>query len=98
MSGKTDLDRRPNQRVVNSIVYRKPRFLKVLHAIREEMSREVDYDVDLFAEKIRAVEPPLNVSPRAIRARKNGQGRADATGSTAVKSEQADKGRRRAAK
>ena len=78
-------------------MYRKPRFLKVLHAIREEMSREVDYDVDLFAEKIRAGERPLNASPRAVRARKNGQGRADATESIAVKPE-ADKGRRRAAK
>lgn len=79
-------------------MYRKPRFLKVLHAIREEMSREVDYDVDLFAEKIRAGERPLNASPRAVRARKNGQGGADAAESVAVKSEQADKGRRRAAK
>ena len=37
-------------------MYRKPRFLKVLHAIREEMSREVDYDVDLFVAMIRAGE------------------------------------------
>ena len=33
-------------------MYRRPKFLEVLHAIREEMSREVDYDVDLFAEMI----------------------------------------------
>ena len=31
------------------IMYRRPKFLEVLHAIREEMSREADYDVDLFA-------------------------------------------------
>ena len=79
-------------------MYRKPRFLTVLHAIREEMSREVDYDVDLFAEKIRAGELPLNASRRAARARKNGQGQAGATESVPVKSEQMDKGRRRAAK
>ena len=34
-------------------MYRKPRFLEVLHAIREEMSREADYDVELFAEMVR---------------------------------------------
>jgi len=37
-------------------MYRKPRFLKVLHTIREQMSREVDYDVDLFVEMVRAGE------------------------------------------
>lgn len=31
-------------------LYRRPKFLEILHEIREEMSREVDYDVDLFAE------------------------------------------------
>jgi hypothetical protein len=35
------------------IMYRKPRFLEILHKIREEMSREADYDVDLFAEMVR---------------------------------------------
>ncbi len=35
-------------------MYRRPKFLEVLHAIREEMSREVDYDVDLFAEMVRS--------------------------------------------
>lgn len=34
-------------------LYRRPKFLEILHEIREEMSREVDYDVDLFAETIR---------------------------------------------
>lgn len=34
-------------------LYRRPKFLEVLHEIREEMSREVDYDVDLFAESVR---------------------------------------------
>ena len=35
-------------------MYRKPRFLEELHAIREEMSREADYDVELFAELVRS--------------------------------------------
>lgn len=39
-------------------MYRKPRFLEELHAIREEMSRECDYDVDLFVEMIRSGKRP----------------------------------------
>jgi hypothetical protein len=40
-------------------MYSRPRFLEELEAIREEMSRECDYDVDLFAEMIRSnVRPP----------------------------------------
>jgi hypothetical protein len=39
-------------------MYRKPRFLEELHAIREEMSRECDYDVDLFAEMARSGQRP----------------------------------------
>ena len=35
-------------------MYRRPKFLEILHQIREEMSREVDYDVDLFAEMVRS--------------------------------------------
>ena len=34
-------------------MYRRPKFLEVLLAIREQMSREADYDVDLFAEMVR---------------------------------------------
>lgn len=34
-------------------LYRRPKFLEILHEIREEMSRDVDYDVDLFAETVR---------------------------------------------
>jgi hypothetical protein len=41
-----------------SAMYRKPRFLEELHAIREEMSRECDYDVDLFAEMVRSGKRP----------------------------------------
>ena len=34
-------------------MYRRTLFLETLHHIREEMSREADYDVDLFAEMVR---------------------------------------------
>lgn len=39
-------------------MYSRPRFLEELHAIREEMSRECDYDMDLFAQMIRNSQPP----------------------------------------
>jgi hypothetical protein len=35
------------------MMYRRPKFLEILHEIREEMSGEADYDVDLFAELVR---------------------------------------------
>ena len=35
-------------------MYRRPKFLEILDEIRVEMSREADYDLDLFAEMIRA--------------------------------------------
>ena len=48
-------------------MYRRPKFLEVLHAIREEMSREVDYDVDLFAEMVRSGARPSHGPERRIR-------------------------------
>lgn len=35
-------------------MYRRPKFLEVLLDIRQEMARQADYDVDLFAEMVRA--------------------------------------------
>ena len=35
-------------------MYRRSKFLEVLLALRQEMAREADYDVDLFAEMIRS--------------------------------------------
>ena len=35
-------------------MYRRPKFLEILLEIREHMSRDVDYDVDLFAEMVRS--------------------------------------------
>lgn len=48
-------------------MYRRPKFLEVLHSIREEMSREVDYDVDLFAEMVRSGLEPSHGPERVIR-------------------------------
>lgn len=48
-------------------MYRRPKFLEVLHAIREDMSREVDYDVDLFAEMVRSGVRPAYGPERIIR-------------------------------
>jgi hypothetical protein len=39
-------------------MYSRPRFLEELHAIREEMSRECDYDMDLFAVSVRNNQRP----------------------------------------
>ncbi len=48
-------------------MYRKPKFLEVLHAIREEMSRDADYDVDLFTEMVRTGATPSYGAERNIR-------------------------------
>jgi hypothetical protein len=48
-------------------MYRRPKFLEVLHTIREKMSREVDYDVDLFAEMVRSGVRPAHGPERIIR-------------------------------
>jgi hypothetical protein len=33
-------------------MYRKPQFLQTLHEVRQRMSRECDYDIDLFVQKL----------------------------------------------
>ncbi len=48
-------------------MYHRPRFLEELQAIREEMSRECDYDIDLFAEMVRSNKPPAHGPARNIR-------------------------------
>lgn len=35
-------------------MYRRPKFLEILLEVREQMSRDADYDVDLFAERVRS--------------------------------------------
>lgn len=49
-------------------MYTRPRFLEELHAIREEMSRQCDYDMDLFAEMIRNNKQPKHglINPHRI--------------------------------
>jgi hypothetical protein len=58
-------------------MYRRPKFLEALHAIREEMSREADYDVDLFAELVRSGLRPVYGPERRIRGFKSRAPRAD---------------------
>jgi len=48
-------------------MYRRPKFLTVLHKIREAMSREADYDVDLFTEMVRGGAQPAHGPRRNIR-------------------------------
>jgi hypothetical protein len=60
-------------------MYRKPRFLEMLHAIREEMSREADYDVDLFAEMVRSGARPAHGAERNIRGYKSRAPRTEAS-------------------
>jgi len=76
-------------------MYRKPRFLEELHAIREEMSREADYDVDLFAEMVRSGIRPSFGKERHIRGFKSRAPLAEQEGD---KDQKPPKERRRLAK
>ncbi len=67
-------------------MYRRPKFLEVLHAIREDMSREADYDVDLFAEMVRSGIRPGNVIERRIRGVKTRPLRAEDSNGSARRS------------
>jgi hypothetical protein len=58
-------------------MYRRPKFLEVLLTIREEMSREADYDVDLFAEMVRSGVRPSHGPERVIRGFRSRAPRAD---------------------
>jgi hypothetical protein len=58
-------------------MYRKPQFLEMLHAIREEMSREADYDVELFAEMARTGVRPQHGPARNLRGLRTHAPRAD---------------------
>lgn len=60
-------------------MYRRPKFLTVLHKIRETMSREADYDVDLFAEMVRTGSRPDFGPERNIRGFKKRAPRNDET-------------------
>ena len=63
-------------------MYRRPKFLEVLLAIREQMSREADYDVDLFAEMVRSGVRPSHGPERNIRGFKSRALREEGAGET----------------
>ena len=44
-------------------MYRRPKFLEILLEIRQEMAKEADYDVDLFAENARSGQAAKVASP-----------------------------------
>lgn len=69
-------------------MYRKPRFLELLHAIREEMSREADYDVDLFAEMVRSGVAPQYGPERVIRGFKSRAPKAESANGKTTKRRQ----------
>ena len=69
-------------------MYRRPKFLEVLHTIREEMSREADYDVDLFAEMVRSGAQPLHGPERVIRGFKTRAPKAETNNGTSTKRRQ----------
>lgn len=60
-------------------MYRRPKFLTVLIRIREIMSRESDYDVDLFTEMVRSGVRPKHGARRNIRGFKKQGPRMDET-------------------
>ena len=45
-------------------MYRRAKFVEILHEIRQEMAHEADYDVDLFAELARSGNPAVSVRKR----------------------------------
>ena len=77
-------------------MYRKPKFLEVLHQIREEMSREADYDVELFAEMARSGARPAHGPERNIRGYKSRAPRLDEGAAPAAREAARPKRRKRA--
>jgi hypothetical protein len=53
-------------------MYRKPKFLNLLHEIRQQMARECDYDTDLFVQGLRGESPGVEAQadPTSPKARK----------------------------
>ncbi len=70
----------PQSTVKSHVMYRRPKFLTLLHQIRETMSREADYDVDLFAEMVRSGKRPEFGPERNIRGFKKRAPRNDEAG------------------
>jgi hypothetical protein len=78
--------------IANKQMYRRPKFLEVLHAIREDMSREADYDVDLFAEMVRSGVQPAHGPQRVIRGFRTRAPRAEASNGKPKKHRQRKRG------
>jgi hypothetical protein len=78
-------------------MYRKPRFLEMLHAIREEMSRDADYDMDLFAEMVRSGNRPTHGPTRNIRGFKSRAARDESADALLNQKKPAPFGRRKRA-
>jgi hypothetical protein len=74
-------------------MYRRPKFLEILHAIREDMSREADYDVDLFAEMVRSGVRPAHGPQRVIRGFRTRAPRAEAGNGKTTKTNKTTKHR-----
>ena len=68
-------------------MYPRPKFLTVLLRIRETMSREVDYDVDLFTEMVRSGKRPTHGAERNIRGFKKRPAQSDFSEDQPVDSE-----------
>jgi hypothetical protein len=62
-------------------MYRRPKFLEILIAIREDMARQADYDTDLFAEMVRADLRPSRLKSYSVA--ENGEPVPDASPRTA---------------
>jgi hypothetical protein len=73
-------------------MYRRPKFLEVLHRIREDMSREADYDVDLFAEMVRSGVLPTHGPQRVIRGFRTRAPKAETTKTKTTKHRQRKRG------
>ena len=50
-------------------MYRRTKFLEILLEVREQMSRDADYDVDLFAELVRSGKITEGHDPHDLNAR-----------------------------
>ncbi len=69
-------------------MYPRPRFLEMLHAIREEMAREADYDMELFAELARTGVRPAYGPAHNIRGVRTRAPRAEANAAETKSSQQ----------
>ena len=45
-------------------MYRRSKFVEILHEIRREMSAEADFDVDIFAEAARSANTTITAQDR----------------------------------